>query len=354
MNLKIQCLRDKLKAQNMQGMIVSNPVNVKYLTGLDDEGTLLITLKENVFLTDGRYIENVQKKLTIADEIIAYDIGKLSKYDYENFFIMLENIGFEEKYVTYETYKNYLTRYQVNLVETEGIIEKLRTIKEQEEIESISKACKITDDCFKYIQTWIKRGMTEKEIAFEMECYMRTHGADGLAFDTIVASGHNSSLPHAVPTDRRIREGDIILFDFGCRVNGYCSDMSRTIFVSFVDEEYKKDYDFVLGVQEKMIEEIRDGANIKLVVKNAENEFKMNNYEIMHSFGHGVGLDIHEIPYITSKFDNKYKENNIVTVEPGIYIPGRYGIRIEDTVLVKKDKAERLTLSSKDYIIIKG
>jgi len=219
MNLKMQALRNQMNVMNFQGMIVSNPVNIRYLTGLTAEGTLLITPKGNAFITDSRYLEAVNSFLTIDQEIIAYDIRTLNKYDYESFFFGCENVGFEEGYVTYEMYKAYLRTYQINLVETERLIELHRMVKEEEEIDNIRKACLITDKCFEHIKEYIKVGMSEKEIAFEIERFMRINGADGLAFDTIVASGPNSSMPHAVPTDRKIEEKDIIQFDFGCRIN---------------------------------------------------------------------------------------------------------------------------------------
>lgn len=188
MNPKIQWLRNKMSSLDMQGIIISNPINIKYLTGIDAEGTLLLTRKENIFLTDGRYIEQVHSILTLYDEIIVYDMIGLTKDDYENFFMFCENVGFEENYVTYAKYKEYIRKYKINnLVETEHIIEKQRLIKDEEEIKNIKQACEITDNCFSYILDYIKPGMTEKQIANEIEEYYKER-TDGLSFDTIVAS----------------------------------------------------------------------------------------------------------------------------------------------------------------------
>ena len=188
MNPKIQWLRNKMSSLDMQGIIISNPINIKYLTGIDAEGTLLLTRKENIFLTDGRYIEQVHSILTLYDEIIVYDMLGLTKDDYENFFMFCENVGFEEDYVTYAKYKEYIRKYKINnLVETEHIIEKQRLIKDEEEIKNIKMACEITDNCFSYILDYIKPGMTEKQIANEIEEYYKER-TDGLSFDTIVAS----------------------------------------------------------------------------------------------------------------------------------------------------------------------
>lgn len=189
MNYKIRLLREKLKNLNLEGMIVSNPANIKYLTNITSEGTLLITRKENIFLTYTMYLEDVNRTLTIDDEIIVADNRDISYEEAQNFFVFCENIGFEENYVTYEEYKRLKQRYRINnMAETEGIIEKMRMIKDEEEIENVKRACEITDNCFSYLLDFIKEGMTEKEIALEIEIYFKTHGAEGVSFDPIVAS----------------------------------------------------------------------------------------------------------------------------------------------------------------------
>ncbi len=353
MNEKIEALRERLKNLDLQGMIITNPVNIRYLTNINAEGVLLLTRKENVYITDGRYMEIVNKALTVDDEIIVYDFKELTKEDYENFFIFCENVGFEENNLTYAQYKEYMHKYKINnFEETEGLLEKIRIVKKDEEINNIKKACLITDNCFDYIRKFIKIGMTEKEIAFEIEKYFLTHGAEGLAFDTIVASGPNSSMPHAVPTDRKIEEGDPITIDMGCKYNGYCSDMTRTVFAGFVPQYMKPVYDLVLKNQLRVLEELKEGANIKLIAKSVESEFKLNGANMVHSIGHGVGLDIHEYPFMSTKHDFILKENMVVTDEPGIYIPTRFGVRIEDTVLITKYASQNLTLSEKNYVIV--
>lgn len=352
MNQKMQWLRNKMLSLDLQGIIISNPINVKYLTGLDAEGTLLVTRKENVYITDGRYIEYVHSTLTLFDEIIVYDISDVSAEDYENFFMFCENVGFEEHYVTYAGYKEYMRKYKINnLVETEYIIEKQRMLKDEEELKNLCTACEITDECFSYILSYIKPGMTEKQIANEIEEYYKER-SDGLAFDTIVASGENTSKPHAVPTDRKIQEQDIITIDMGCKYNGYCSDMTRTFFVGSVPEEVKPVYDLVLKNQIQTSEDFKDGASTRQLTKMVENDFKLNNYTLIHSLGHGVGLEIHEPPYISYRNDVPLKENMVITNEPGIYIPGKFGVRIEDTVQITKFGSINLTNSEKNYIII--
>ena len=352
MNAKLQWLRNKMSSLNLQGLIISNPINIRYLTNIDAEGVLLLTRKENIYITDGRYIEHVHSILTLFDEIIVYDINDVSKDDYENFFLFCENVGFEEYDVSYAKYKEYIYKYKIhNLVETEHIIEKLRMIKDEEEISHIQKACEITDNCFSYLLDYIKQGMTEKQIANEIEEYYRQR-TDGLSFETIVASGENTSKPHAVPTDRVIQKQDIITIDMGCKYQGYCSDMTRTIFVGSVPEYVKPVYDLVLKNQKQTAEQMKDGESTRLLTKMVENDFKLNGYDLIHSLGHGVGMEIHEAPYISYKSDATLKENMIVTNEPGIYLPGKFGVRIEDTVQITKFGCINLTNSEKNYIII--
>ena len=353
MNYKIRALREKLKSLNLEGMIVSNPVNIRYLTNIQSEGILLITRKENIFLTYTMYLEDVNRTLTIDDEIIVADTRDVSIEEAQNFFLFCENIGFEENYVTYEQYKKLKQKYRINnMVETEGIIEKQRMIKDEDEIENTKKACEITDNCFKHLLEFIKEGMTEKEIALEIETYFKRNGADDVAFETIVASGENSSIPHWKPSDRKIKNADPILIDMGCKYKGYCSDMTRTIFMGCILEEIKPVYDLVLKTQKRVLEEMRSNYNIKTISRIVDDTFKLSNYFLIHSLGHGVGLDIHEMPFINQRNERFLKENMIVTNEPGIYLPGKYGIRIEDTVLVNKTDCTPLTKSEKGYVVI--
>ena len=349
MNEKIRLLRERLRNLKLEGMIVTNPVSIKYLTNIENEGTLLITRKENIFLTYTMFLESVKK--TINDEIIVADFRDISQY--ENFFLFCENVGFEENYVTYKQYYYLKQKYKVNnLSETEDIIEKLRAVKDNDEIDKIKKACEITDKCFNHLLEFIKIGTTEKEIAFEIEMFFRKNGAEGLAFNPVVAIGENSSDPHWQPGDRAVKMADPILIDMGCKYQGYCSDMTRTIFMGCILEEIKPIYDLVLKNQLYTIKEIKEYASIKTISQMVESNFRLYNYDLIHSLGHSIGLETHEIPYINSKNDTFLKENMTIANEPGIYIPEKYGIRIEDTILVEKNGCTVLTKSPKNYVII--
>ena len=353
MNEKIRHLRERLKSLNLDGMIVSNPISIKYLTNIELDGLLLITRKENVFLTYTMYLQMVQATVTINDEVIVADFRDIDKDDYENFFLFCENVGFEENYVTYKEYQYLKQKYKINnLAETEEIIEKLREVKDNEEIENIKKACEITDLCFEHLKSFIKIGISEKEIAQEIEMFFKTHGADGLAFNTIVAIGENSSNPHWIPTDKKVEMASPILIDMGCKYKGYSSDMTRMMFMGCILEQIKPIYDFVLKNEQIVEEQIKEYASIKTISQMIESEFKLNNYTLIHALGHGVGLETHERPYITSRNDTFLKENMVIASEPGIYLPGKYGVRIEDTILVTKNGCEILTKSPKTYTVI--
>lgn len=223
-----------------------------------------------------------------------------------------------------------------------------------DEIEKLRKAAELGDECFKYICDEIKIGMTEKEIAEKMNQFMFKNGAESLAFETIVGSGVNSAQIHSTPTERKIELGDIILLDYGCVLNGYCSDTSRTIFVGEVRDEYKEIYDIVLTSQLKAIDEIVTGMTCKEADATARDYIVQKGYDFNHALGHGVGREVHEQPVISPKHDEKLENSMVFSIEPGIYLDNRFGVRIEDTVVLKNGKVETLSKASKNITIIKG
>lgn len=353
MNYKIKCLREKMKLLEIDGMIISNPINIEYITGVYAEGTLIINDNDNIFITDARYIEDVNSTITISDEINVRDQANIPENEYISFFANCPRVGIEENYISYSKYQNLVRIYRLKeAVETNNLIEKMRTIKDDNEIAKIRRACEITDNCFTHLLEYIKVGMTERQIAFEIEKYFIENGANGLAFDTIVASGENSSKPHAVPTNRKIQSGDNITIDFGAKYKGYCSDMTRTIFVGSVSDEVRNLYNFILEGQLRATNKIKDGVDGKSVARGVQIEYNARNFELIHALGHGVGLEVHELPYLSYRSSQILKENMVVTNEPGIYIPEKIGIRIEDTILVNKLESEVLTKSSKELIVI--
>ena len=228
-------------------------------------------------------------------------------------------------------------------------------VKSKEEIEKLKKASSLADECFKYICKEIKIGMTEKNIAKLMDDYMLSNGATRLSFETIVGLGENSSQIHSTPTDRKILFGDIILLDFGCVVDEYCSDISRTIFVGEIKEEYKKIYDIVLKAQMMGIDKITSGITAKDADLICRNVIIEEGYDFKHAVGHGVGKEVHEEPVISPKrADVILQDDMVFTIEPGIYIDEKFGVRIEDTVHLNNGKVEPLNKVSKEIIIIEG
>ncbi len=273
MNERIKKLKEELKKHELSGIIVTNPINVKYLTGLSAEGTLIVGRYENIFITDSRYIEDVTHSIKVEDELVVENSKNLKDVDYEHYFLRDSQVGFEENYVTYADYKDLMATYKVDLVETESMVEKLRSVKDEEEIRNIRKACEITDKAFEYIINNLKFGMTEKQLAYKVERFMLSEGASGLAFDTIIASGEESSKPHSEPNERVIKQGDIVLIDMGAKYNGYCADMSRTVFVG--ECRFEKEYNFVLEQQRKIVSGFKAGSNIKPVIDMAYKDYEV-------------------------------------------------------------------------------
>jgi Xaa-Pro aminopeptidase len=323
-------------------MLVTNPINIKYLTGFTGEGFLIVTPEKALLVTDPRYIEQAKKETTNVEILNIIDI-KL-----DEFYCQFPELGFEEDFMTYAKYK----RINTKLVETNGVIEELRSIKDNNEVDRIIKACELGDKCFEYICKFIKAGMTEKQIAFEMDLFMKKNGASKMAFDTIVASGENSSMPHAVITDRVIKQNDIIQLDFGAELDGYCADMSRVVFVGSMKDEYRKIYDLVLEAQNNAINNIKVGMLGKEADSLARNVLKNNGYNFGHSLGHGIGLEAHELPRLSPGSEKLLKENMVFSIEPGIYIEGLFGLRIEDLAVLSNNGLEILSKSDKNYIII--
>lgn len=226
-------------------------------------------------------------------------------------------------------------------------------MKKTEEIEKLEIASKIADDCFEYICRNIKIGMTEIEVAQMMDKFMIENGAEALSFETIVGSGVNSAQIHSTPTDKKIENGDIVLLDFGCKYQGYCSDISRTIFIGNITEEQKQIYNIVLEAQLIAIEKITDGMLCCEADKIARDIIKNKGYDFAHALGHGVGTEVHESPVISPRNDKDSLQDNMVfTIEPGIYLENKFGVRIEDTVILENGKVRSLNKVTKDIIII--
>ncbi len=343
--------------EGVDGAIITSGANRRYFTRLQSSaGTLLVTRNTACFIIDFRYIEKARSVIT------GYDVLLQDKlHEQIAAFFKKENavkIAVEASSMTVAQFNDFGKKLPELTLDGSGTlserIDVLRCRKSPEEIDCIQKAQAITDQTFTHILDFIRPGLTEMEIAVEMEHTMRKLGASGLAFDTIVASGVNSSMPHAVPGERKIEKGDLITMDFGAAYNGYCSDMTRTVAVGSVTDEQKRVYETVLAAQRLAIEAIPGCTKYCEVDKAARDHINAQGYEgcFGHSLGHSLGLYIHEAPQFASSCEKLMEPNVIMTVEPGVYLEGKFGVRIEDMVLLTGGVPENLTHSPKELILL--
>ncbi len=345
-----------LNNKSLDALLITNPVNIRYLSGFKGEGALYLSRDLRVIITDSRYTEAASKesRFDIIEENAAHKrtqiISELLEKDKAGL------LGYEDKYMTCHTFASYREKIK-DVRKWTGIsdeVASIRQVKTPQEIAYIEKACAIADKVFKEICGQIEPGMTEMEGAAELEYRMKRLGADGLSFPAIFAAGKNSSMPHAVPSDYRVQPGDFITMDFGCTFNGYCSDMTRTVAVGHVSEKQKKIYETVLKAQQTGVKAAAPDLKGKEIDAEARNVIKDAGYGqyFGHSLGHGIGLECHENPRFSPLEENLIKEGMVITVEPGIYLPGEFGVRIEDTVVITKDGCRPLTLSPKELIVL--
>lgn len=343
-------IKSILKEKNLDAIIITSPENLYYFSGFTGgEGLLVFSSEKKYIIVDGRYTIQAKKQAT-EFEIIEYSVMPYKLIADMGF----KNIGFEDKTISYNSYKNMCNAIDGTFVGISDNLNEFRKVKNAEECVNIRRAEKIGDMAFEHILQFIKPGIAEREIALELEFFMKKQGASALSFDTIVAVGERSALPHANLTDTKVENGKVVLMDFGCIYNGYCSDMTRTVAVGNVDDKTKNIYDTVLKAQLSAIDAIKSGVSNKYVDKVARDIIEKSGYgkTLTHSLGHGVGLEIHEQPNLSPRSEDILKKGNIVTVEPGIYVEGFCGIRIEDLVMVTDEGCENFTHSPKDLIIL--
>ncbi len=360
---------------NNSAVIIENPINIRYLTGFNlDNGFLIITKsdisddgckKEQIFFfVDDRFLLDVTKTINKKDSPEKIEVVRLTNFQTQikNTFKLLNinKVYLETDYVTLKRHKYYLgifsdigakTYFNADLINN---IAKIRSQKLGSEITKIKEAQRLVDEAFSYIVETITVGLTEKQICAELRKKVIDLGCEDFAFDYIVVSGENTAIPHGKPSDRKIQKGDAVTLDFGAKIDGYCSDMTRTIFVGNISEEKKEVYQTVLNAQNKAINSIEVGVKASQIDKIVRNYLAEKGYEkfFTHSLGHGVGLQVHEKPNLSSQSQDIILDRQVITVEPGIYIPERFGIRIEDMIFVNGTSIENLTKSSKDLISV--
>ena len=353
MNKRVQAFLDKMQEKELDGIIINNLKNVYYLTGFwGSNGTVFISRDRQVLVTDARYIIAAKQEVTgfeiFAERDELATIAKIAKD------MGLSRIGFEDE-ISVSYYHRMQTAFEgLELVPQTQFVEALRMIKDEAEIATIRKACSISDQAFHDALDFIKPGKTEIEIANFLDFRMRELGAAGLSFDTILASGINSSKPHAHPMHKPVELGETITMDFGCLYDHYVSDMTRTIYLGHVSDDQAEIYNTVLKANQALIDQAKDGLGFRdfdkiprdIIVEAGYGEY------FTHGIGHGIGLDIHEEPYFSQTSTEVIKSGMVLTDEPGIYIEGKYGVRIEDDILITDTSCELLTLAPKELIII--
>ena len=346
--------------EEADGALVTSQIARYYLTGLNiDNGFLLITRGGSAYVTDFRYIEVANNVLAGVCEAVMYDdlsvtlCGLMEKYGAKSVVLERECVTLSEA----ERLAKSLESYKVitNSSALDDAIHSMRMSKSQTELQKLRAAQAVAEKSFEHILGYIKEGVTERDIALELEFDMRRAGAERVAFDLIIAAGANGSMPHAVPSDYRIRKGDFITIDMGAVVDGYHSDMTRTVALGEVSEEQKKIYDIVLKAQLAGVEYLMNGGiDCKEADSVARNIIKEAGYgeQFGHSLGHGVGMEIHERPNLSMRSEAMLSEGCVVTVEPGIYLPERFGVRIEDMLYITTDSAINLTSVTKELIVL--
>ena len=349
---RLKNFRDKMKKENkeIEGFLVTNLKNLNYLSGFDGEGAALIGVSgKNYLLTDSRYTEQAQKESPdfkiITDEPKKKNarILALKKILEKN---KIKKIAFESNNLSYADFKKYSESFEsTEFLPTENIIEKIRMIKDKEEIIKIKKAAQITTESLKDVFEIIKPGIRELDIASELAYTMRKKGAQKEAFETIVVSGERSSLPHGKPSEKKITEGELIIIDVGANYQNYNSDITRTIIMGNENEKQKEIFSIGLEAQKAALEFLKPGVKCKEVDSVARGIIEKKGYGeyFGHGLGHGVGLDIHELPRVSFSDDTVLLPGMVVTIEPGIYLPGVGGVRIEDSVLITESGYEILT-----------
>ncbi len=356
MKKRIDAIRQALPENDIDALMVSIQENRYYLSGYTGEdtqfdetaGVLIITGKDLILATDSRF------DLQAGDEAPGFDIFCYKKgLETELPDIVgplgIKRLGFECVRVSHKTHTAFSDALKkahlpITLVPIADIIEPLREIKSEDEIQTTQEALKIAEKAFNQVVANLRLGMTEKEIAWDLEKAMREAGAQGLSFPSIVASGPNSALPHAIPTDREIRPGELLLIDWGARFKGYCSDTTRTLFLGKPDDQFEKVYRTVVEARDMAIAAIKDGVSGKQIDKIARDHIEQNGFagKFGHGLGHGTGLAVHESPRLSPIKDQQLSSGMIVTVEPGIYLPGWGGIRMENQVVVRETHAQVL------------
>jgi len=354
-NRRVERLRELLKQHDLEALFVTNDVSRRYLSGFTGtSGYLVITMQEAILFTDFRYREQAPQQAT-GYRVVEHqaDAGATIAQTLQE--IGVSQIAFEQHDVSYADYLAYKGKLGIPMVPAERLVEQLRMVKDEQELERFQLACDLVDRTYEHMLTFIRPGMTELAVATELEIYMRKHGADAPSFTTIVASGWRASLPHGTATDKVLEEGDFVTLDFGAYMNGYCSDITRTVVLGAATDRHREIYDLVLEAQLLALDQIKPGMTGAEADAIARDFITKAGYgdQFGHGLGHGLGMEVHEEPRLSRTGSFVLEPGMVVTVEPGIYIPGFGGVRIEDDAVVTESGLRRLTRSSKELHILR-
>jgi len=353
-----QKIAAQLEAHDLDAMLLTGEANRFYASGFHSAGTdgvALVTRRKAYYFTDSRYTEAAARCVQGAE---LREIGRGRGYAALIGEVIAEHqirrMGFEDAYMTVQDWERYRKALSCELVPAAELLRQLRMVKDEEELEAMVAAQRIAERALADILEEIRPGVTEKEIAARLQYLMLHYGASDMSFDPIVVSGPNGSLPHGVPSEKEIRQGEFVTMDFGCICHGYCSDMTRTVAVGYATEEMQRVYQTVLSAQLAGIAAAKAGLTGREVDGAARAVIEAAGYGdyFGHSFGHGVGVEIHESPNASPMNDSPLPVGAVISAEPGIYLPGKLGVRIEDVILLTEDGCKDITKAPKDLIVL--
>lgn len=352
---RIARLREGFAGKGIDAMVVHGVLNRRYLSGFTgSEATLLITAERAYILVDFRYTEQAAAQAPVYEVVRSGGMGRTVIDLLRELLAGAKSLGFEGNTISFDQQQLWAKELGVQLVSVSGLVEGLRVIKDADEQAVMRRAAALADDCFHHILGYIHPGVREVDVAVEMEFFLRRGGAEGRSFDFIVASGQRSAMPHGVASEKLIEPGELVTLDFGCILDGYCSDMTRTLMVGEPDDEQRRIYNIVLEAQQLGVERIGPGMTGRQADAICRDHIAACGHgeAFGHGTGHGVGLEIHEQPGLSPRGESMLVPGQVITIEPGIYLPGWGGVRVEDIAIVTETGLEIMSHSPKELIIL--